>query len=153
MNDPSPAHLSRTSKLAHLPVSVAGNCSYKGARVLNTHYALELGATPLDAGLLLASYGLSPLIRAVYEGGLSDRYGGLGMRFGQSLDIVLACNYSPSGRAGEAIGMRIAINSSMRVVAPMPFGALGSFAGLAPLFRVTYAVLGAGAYAMRKRGG
>lgn len=92
MNDPSPAHPGRTSSLAHLLALVlVRDCSYKRARVLNTLYALELDATPLDARLLLATYGLLPLILAVYAG--------------------------------------------------------------APVLWVTSAVLGAGAYATRKRGG
>jgi hypothetical protein len=67
MNDPSPAHPGRTSSLAHL-LALVRDRSYKRARVLNKLYALELGATPLDAHLLLATYGLRPLILAVYAG-------------------------------------------------------------------------------------
>lgn len=48
---------------------------FKGARVLNTLYALELGADPLDIGLLLAMYAVFPLLLAVYVGKSSDRYG------------------------------------------------------------------------------
>lgn len=51
------------------------NSAYKGVRVLNTLYALELGATPWIIGLLLATYGVFPLLLAVKAGRLADRYG------------------------------------------------------------------------------
>lgn len=51
------------------------NSAYKGVRVLNTLYALELGATPLHIGLLLATYGVFPLLLAVWAGRIADRYG------------------------------------------------------------------------------
>jgi MFS family permease len=51
------------------------NTAYKASRVLNTLFALELGATPLQTGLLLATYGLFPLLFAVYAGKVADRHG------------------------------------------------------------------------------
>ncbi|HEY9447393.1 MAG TPA: hypothetical protein VIQ62_10000, partial [Burkholderiales bacterium] len=51
------------------------NSGYKGARVVSTLYVLELGARPFDTGLLLSTYGLFPLLLAVYVGRVSDRYG------------------------------------------------------------------------------
>ncbi|MGE5525832.1 MAG: MFS transporter, partial [Rhodospirillaceae bacterium] len=70
---------------------------------------------------------------------------GLGMGLGQPLAVILTYNFSPPGRAGEALGLRIAINNSMHVVAPSTFGAIGSLVGLAPVFWVTavFLVLGA----------
>lgn len=70
---------------------------------------------------------------------------GLGMGIGQPLGVILTYNFSPPGRAGEALGLRIAINNSMHVVAPSTFGAIGSLVGLAPVFWVTavFLVLGA----------
>lgn len=58
-----------------LCVVVLWNSAYKGARVLNTLYALELGATPLHIGFLLATYGVFPLLMAVKAGRIVDRYG------------------------------------------------------------------------------
>jgi MFS family permease len=71
---------------------------------------------------------------------------GLGMGLGQPLAVILTYNYSPPGRAGEALGLRIAINNSMHVVAPTTFGAIGSLLGLAPVFWVTAAFLVLGAH-------
>ncbi|MBM3373980.1 MAG: hypothetical protein FJY44_08920, partial [Betaproteobacteria bacterium] len=51
-----------------LTLVVFWNGAYKGVRVVNTLYALELGATPLHTGLLLATYGVFPLLLAVPAG-------------------------------------------------------------------------------------
>jgi hypothetical protein len=64
---------------------------------------------------------------------------------------MLTYNYSPAGRAGEALGVRIAINNSMHVVVPALFGAVGSVVGLAPVFWVNGAALALGSYFTRKR--
>jgi hypothetical protein len=40
------------------------NGGYKGARVLSTLYAIELGAKPFEIGLLLSTYGLFALVLA-----------------------------------------------------------------------------------------
>ena len=76
---------------------------------------------------------------------------GLGMGLGQPLSVMLTYNYSPAGRAGEALGTRIAINNCMHVVVPAVFGAVGSLFGLAPVFWVNGVVLAAGSYFTRKR--
>lgn len=70
---------------------------------------------------------------------------GLGLNLGQPLGVILTYNFSPPGRAGEALGLRIAINNSMHVIAPSTFGAIGSLLGLAPVFWVTAAFMAAGA--------
>lgn len=51
------------------------SAGFKGARVLNTLYALELGADPFEIGVLLATYAVFPLLFAVYAGKVCDRYG------------------------------------------------------------------------------
>ncbi|MCW5603081.1 MAG: hypothetical protein KIT18_00820 [Burkholderiales bacterium] len=38
---------------------------FKGGRVLSTLYAVELGASPFSAGLLIATYAVFPLVFAV----------------------------------------------------------------------------------------
>jgi hypothetical protein len=38
------------------------NSAYKGARILNTLFALQLGATPFEIGLLLSTYGIFPFL-------------------------------------------------------------------------------------------
>ena len=77
--DPSPIPASTPhrplSLYEILAIVLLWNAGYKGARVANTLYALELGAGPLDTGLLLATYGFFPLLLAVFIGKIADRYG------------------------------------------------------------------------------
>ena len=49
--------------------------SLKGARVLMTLFAIELGAGPFATGMLFALYGLFPFLFAVYAGRVADRLG------------------------------------------------------------------------------
>lgn len=72
---------------------------------------------------------------------------GLGMGVGQPLTVMLTYNYSPSGRHGEGLGLRIAINNTMHVAVPAAFGAAGSLLGLAPVFWASSAILALGGYA------
>ena len=76
MSNDRPASPAPSIKLPQLlSVVLAWNAGYKGTRVLNTLYALQLGAKPFEIGLLLATYGLFALILAVYAGRFTDRYG------------------------------------------------------------------------------
>lgn len=74
---------------------------------------------------------------------------GLGMGLGQPLTVILAYNRSPTGRAGEVVGVRIAVNNFMHVIMPPVFGAIGTLVGLAPVFWASAGVLSLGAYASR----
>jgi MFS family permease len=98
-----------------------------------------------------ATFPLIPFFENGYVLGVICFVLGLGMGLGQPLSVMLTYHYSPAGRAGEALGVRIAINNSMHVVVPALFGAAGSALGLAPVFWVNGAVLAFGAYFTRKR--
>lgn len=74
---------------------------------------------------------------------------GLGLGLGQPLAVILTYNTSPTGRAGEALGLRIAINNVVHVMVPVLFGAVGSLLGLSPVFWVSSAFLALGGYAAR----
>jgi MFS family permease len=76
---------------------------------------------------------------------------GLGLGLGQPLSVMLTYNHSPPGRAGEALGLRIAINNSIHVAVPPVFGAIGTVLGLASVFWGNSAFLALGGYASRKR--
>jgi MFS family permease len=69
------------------------SAGFRGVRVLNTLFALELGADPFAVGLLLAMYAVLPLVLAVYVGKVSDRYGVrvplAGGLLGMALGVVL----------------------------------------------------------------
>ncbi len=73
------------------------------------------------------------------------------MGLGQPLTVILCYNYSPPGRAGESLGLRIAINNSMHVVVPAFFGGVGAALGLAPVFWVNAGIIAAGNWFVRRR--
>lgn len=76
---------------------------------------------------------------------------GLGMGLGQPLTVMLCYRYSPAGRGGESLGLRIAINNAMHVVVPALFGAVGAALGLAPVFWASAGVIASGNWYARKR--
>lgn len=97
------------------------------------------------------TFPMIPLVQNAYALGAISFVLGLGMALGQPLTVILAYNYSPAGRAGETIGLRIAINNSMHVVVPTAFGGVGSLLGTGPVFWISAAVLGIGAYMSRRQ--
>jgi len=105
-------------------------------------YALFLGA---------AMFALIPLFKGAVVLGIICFALGLGMGLGQPLTVMLCYNYSPPGRAGESLGLRIAINNTMHVGVPAAFGAVGAAFGLAPVFWVSATVLAGGSWLSRKR--
>ncbi|HUP95046.1 MAG TPA: MFS transporter [Burkholderiales bacterium] len=94
---------------------------------------------------------LIPLVHSAFALGAISFALGVGMAVGQPLSVVLAYNYSPPGRGGESIGLRVAINNSMHIVVPTVFGGLGSIIGIGSVFWFSSALLGLGAYVARKR--
>lgn len=117
---------------------------------LTAHYGK---ATTLLYSLFLtaAMFALIPLVTNGVALGLICFVLGLGMGLGQPLTVMLCYQYSPPGRAGESLGLRIAINNSMHVAAPALFGAVGSALGLAPVFWFSAGIIAAGNWYARKR--
>jgi MFS family permease len=78
-HDPVPGAIPPPVRAISLAQTLAAvllwNTGFKGVRVANVLYALELGAGPLDTGLLLAVYGVFPLVLAIWVGRLGDRHG------------------------------------------------------------------------------
>jgi len=99
--------------------------------------------------LMSSMFVLIPFFKSAVALGVVCFVLGLGMGLGQPLTVILAYNRSPAGRAGEVVGVRIAVNNFMHVVMPPIFGAVGSMVGLAPVFWVSASVLTFGAYATR----
>jgi MFS family permease len=109
--------------------------------------------TTLLASLFLASamFSLIPLFSGALVLGAICFALGLGMGLGQPLTVMLCYRYAPAGRAGESLGLRIAINNSMHVTVPALFGAVGAAFGLAPVFWVNAGVIAAGNWYARRR--
>jgi MFS family permease len=76
---------------------------------------------------------------------------GLGMGCGQPIVTMLMYSYSPKGRSGEALGLRMSFVHLTRLVGPVIFGAIGSALGLTATFVVNAAVMAGGGFLSRPR--
>jgi len=92
---PPPAFLTADSSVIYLILflGLLNWMSFMSSRVLMSLYAIEIGASAAAIGLLIALYGLGPLLLSVHAGKVSDRYGSY-------WPIVL-------GSAGIALGLVI----------------------------------------------
>ena len=121
-------------------------------RTLIPHMARWLGEERLllySLFLVSSMFVLIPFFKSAIMLGALCFVLGLGMGLGQPLTVILAYNRSPTGRAGEVVGVRIAVNNMMHVVMPPLFGAIGSAVGLGPVFWASASALSLGAYASR----
>ena len=53
---------------------------------------------------------------------------------GRPLTITLSYHYSPPGRAGEALGLRLTVHKFTQIVVPVIFGSLAAWLGLYRVF-------------------
>jgi MFS family permease len=59
---------------------------------------------------------------------------GLGMGAGQPVVTMRIFQFSPAGRSGEAIGLKVTTNHLTNMVSPVAFGAIATVLGLWPMF-------------------
>jgi MFS family permease len=78
---------------------------------------------------------------------------GLGLGCGAPLSLVLSYNRAPSGRSGEAMGLRQTVNKGTEVLVPIVFGTLSTAVGMLPVFWLDAVMLGIGGWLMRRDGG
>jgi MFS family permease len=78
---------------------------------------------------------------------------GLGLGTGQPMVMSLLHEHAPTGRLGEAAGIRISLIQSVGVAVPLLFGALGSSLGLVAVFWGAAFCLGLGGVAAKQRPG
>jgi predicted MFS family arabinose efflux permease len=71
---------------------------------------------------------------------------GLGMGAGQPIVTMLIFQFSPGGRSGEAIGLKITTNHLTNMVSPVFFGGIATALGLAPMFWLNGLMMAAGSY-------
>lgn len=95
---------------------------------------------------------LMPLFSHPLLLGLASFVFGLGMGLGQPLTLMLTLSRAPQGRSGETLGLRLTLNSLMRVLGPLAFGAIGSGLGLAAVFWINALMMGGGGWISRPRG-
>jgi MFS family permease len=75
---------------------------------------------------------------------------GLGLGCCSPLSMMLIHARAPSGRAGEALGLRQTVNKVTEAGAPVLFGALGSVFGMIPLFVASSLLLFSGSTFLRR---
>ena len=76
---------------------------------------------------------------------------GLGLGCCSPLSMMIIHARAPSGRAGEALGVRQTVNKITEAGAPILFGALGSVMGMGPLFWASSALLFSGSSLVRSQ--
>jgi MFS family permease len=76
---------------------------------------------------------------------------GLGMGCGQPLTLQLIYERAPSGRSGEAIGLRATLNNFTHIVTPLAFGALGTAIGVMGVFFANSLMLLCGGMLIRRK--
>lgn len=76
---------------------------------------------------------------------------GIGMGCGQPIITMLMYSYSPKGRTGEALGLRMSFIHLTKLVGPVVFGAIGSVLGLTAMFVMNSLVMTAGGVLSRPR--
>jgi MFS family permease len=94
---------------------------------------------------------LMPFFHSVYVLVALSFMLGLGMGCGQPIITMLMYSYSPRGRTGEALGLRMTFIHLTKLIGPVVFGAIGSAMGLAAMFVVNAAVMAGGGILSRPR--
>ncbi|RPI46894.1 MAG: MFS transporter [Betaproteobacteria bacterium] len=99
--------------------------------------------------LATAAFVSMPLFDGAISLGVLAFVYGFGLCVGQPITLILAYQNATGGRTGEAVGIREAVNQITRVVAPLVFGAIGSVAGMLPVFFAGGGMLACGALLLR----
>lgn len=94
---------------------------------------------------------LIPFFQSVYVLILLSFALGLGMGCAQPIITMLMYSYSPQGRTGEALGLRMTFIHLTKLIGPVVFGAIGSALGLAAMFVLNAAVMAGGGMLSRPR--
>ena len=101
--------------------------------------------------LAAGGFALVPLFQNGVMLGLVSFIFGLGTGCGQPIATMLMFSRAADGRSGEALGLRLTVNNFVRVLAPALFGFIVSGFGLAPVFYINAAMMGAGGIVSRSK--
>ncbi len=93
-----------------------------------------------------AALALIPVFQEPVVLGLLAFAFGLGMGAGMPIVTMLIFQYSPAGRSGEAIGLKITTNHLTNLVSPILFGGIATAVGLAPMFWLNGLIMATGGY-------
>lgn len=102
-------------------------------------------------GIAAMCFALVPLFHDVALLAAISFVFGLGTGCGQPITTMMMFGRAVEGRSGEALGLRLTVNNVMRVIAPAAFGVVVSAFGLAPVFYINAAMMGAGAFVSRAK--
>ena len=97
------------------------------------------------------AYGLFPLVETVPLLASISFLLGLGLGATQPSIMALVYATAPSGRAGEAVGVRTVVLNASHTVLPLLFGGLGAAVGMKPVFWSMSAALAAGGWFANRR--
>jgi len=77
----------------------------------------------------------------------------LGLGLGATQPSIMSLIYAtaPSGRAGEAVGVRSVVLNASHTVLPLAFGGVGAALGMAPVFWSMATALAAGGWLANRR--
>ncbi len=66
---------------------------------------------------------------------------GFGLGSAQPLTIIITYNQAPTGRSGEALGLRLTVNKITQIGVPLVFGSMSAALGVLPVFWAAAAFL------------
>jgi len=92
----------------------------------------------------MIGYALVPFSGNALVLGIISFVFGLGMGIGIPLTVILMYAQSAEGRSGQTLGLRLTANNLVRVGGPAIFGAIGTALGIAAVFWIVAAIMGAG---------
>ena len=102
-------------------------------------------------GIACVAYGLFPLVREVHLLAAIAFLLGLGLGATQPSIMSLIYATAPSGRAGEAVGVRTVVLNASHTFLPLMFGGVGAAVGMAPVFWSMASALAAGGWFADRR--
>lgn len=117
-------------------------------RVLMPLVAAHLQEWRVMTGAMLVTavmFGVYPLMPSALAMGLCSVILGFALGTVQPMIISLLHQITPEARHGEALGLRLMAINASSVLMPILFGAGGALVGVAGLFWITGAMVGAGA--------
>jgi MFS family permease len=98
-----------------------------------------------------AAYIAIPLVTSTALLMLLAFVAGFGLGAAQPMIMTLLYRTAPTGRAGEAVGIRTLFLNVSQTAVPLASGAFGAAAGMAPAFWLMALLLWAAAWYARKR--
>lgn len=110
---------------------------------ISRHYS-EWQVLVIALAVAMICYALLPFMKSPLSIILVSASLGLALGSSQPNVLALLHHASPTGRAGEAVGVRVTISNASQVALPLAFGAAGATLGLFAVFWGMGAMIGTG---------